>query len=594
MLSLIKENDDNNKRIISSLVEEHFFLEDEAITRFNESLYNPFIDTQYQDIINSYDNANNVALVKLEEEHLSLLDNGWNKLYRIFPSFVGSFFYSDYRKNKFVINKNELKLQKAIKKFYEANEKIFEKDIQETPIFYEEAFPFSREDVLKFFKYPKKYKGLFDDILSRIIQKTTATKLPKDKEIYFGISLNFADWFLASTSENWTSCLDFSSEYLMASGLPGTIIDKNRAMIFLTDGEEKEFFGIRTYKKIGRAWTLLTDDNEIYINKFYPQNDEINLEFFNKIFNPYKSVKKFTACKHRLDPIYYLNGKGAFIYQDNTRFYFKKEGNIKIKYNGEGGFYTCDKEREVTEHEYVFQTSVCSMKRIIEGCEHTLEKLAHVGLNTCKICGERTNLIQHGGEHYCKSCFYSRFIKCEDCGDFHSKENINNIEIDKLNYHICNYCLNKDYFKCNMCNTYHKLDDSTFKINERYFSDGLICKTCYEKYYTDLELCPNCNEYYPEDKIKNLDNGEKICVHCLNERVQIKNSFRQYELEFIDKANFIKTLEGFILNDALYEPTWIDHGIATNTSGYYYTTANTNYDTSGIYNATGWTTTGNF
>ena len=97
------------------------------------------------------------------------------------------------------------------------------------------------------------------DTIIKFNQSISEKRFPIGKELQIVLSLNFADWFLCSTAESWTSCLDLKSSHQSAfwASLPGLIIDKNRALVYITDGTKKEFCGITTDKFITRSWILL-------------------------------------------------------------------------------------------------------------------------------------------------------------------------------------------------------------------------------------------------------------------------------------------------------------------------------------------------
>ncbi len=95
--------------------------------------------------------------------------------------------------------------------------------------------------------------------IKEIFEKIGAYTPPK-KDMELVISCNPADMFMASTKEKWTSCINVDSDYeeMFWTGLPGAIVDKNRAIAYITDGVKKNYQGIEIDRFIVRSWLLTT------------------------------------------------------------------------------------------------------------------------------------------------------------------------------------------------------------------------------------------------------------------------------------------------------------------------------------------------
>jgi len=106
---------------------------------------------------------------------------------------------------------------------------------------------FSEEELLNFVK--KAITNTFDRIGS--------FSFPK-KEVELVISCNPVDMFMASTREDWSSCISVDSDYEEKywTGLPGAVIDKNRAIVYITDGKKKHYCGIEIDRFLVRSWIL--------------------------------------------------------------------------------------------------------------------------------------------------------------------------------------------------------------------------------------------------------------------------------------------------------------------------------------------------
>lgn len=159
------------------------------------------------------------------------------------------------------------------------------------------------------------------------------------------ISRNFADWFLCSTSERWTSCLNLDSEYASAywSGLPYLAGDPNRVMIYFTDGKRKKYNGIETDKFGQRLWGILGEDNKLYLLKSYPQ-DYYGTDYISAIIESNFGIKvvemneKFVS-KEAITPLFTKSNQPHFIFTD--RSIIRKSLKMGF-YEGSGCYQTTD------------------------------------------------------------------------------------------------------------------------------------------------------------------------------------------------------------------------------------------------------------
>ena len=252
----INNQDLKNKFKIYKIVKNHFSLTDYSLKLFKYRLFlEPHIAPEYSKIIKDSKDLRKKILISDNLSFLSKIDKGWETFINNFRSFCKKYplSYEDFKKNKVTINSQQIKLQKAILNFYINNRN--EDEI---------LFSFERN----FNEY--EIKNIFEIIGSK--------KIGNKNKLYLVLSLNFADWFLCSTKESWTSCLNLDSDYENAywTGLPGLIGDKNRALVYLTDGTKKEYEGIIVDKIISRSWILTVREK--------------------KQESPVKNFKKFKSC----------------------------------------------------------------------------------------------------------------------------------------------------------------------------------------------------------------------------------------------------------------------------------------------------------
>ena len=312
MIELLSDEiEANNKKIISDIVGKTFSLRKDSLEKFNKLLEN-------REIAKEFDFIDKKSLRFIKEVEVA---NETDKSFNIFNGFFGSLdiSYKDFSDNHITIGKNKMKIQKYIfKRLSEEPDKfmvffnhfvrsdlylpsfcnvvIGDKLYSETGEHQNPIENIDFENIRKIayskdepdnvcFKFRKKgteniiinlitpkdkmfnyiNKEILRAIITRIYEKIGESKAPTRK-LHLVVSLNFADWFLCSTEEKWTSCLNLDSDYECCywKGLPGLIEDKNRCMVYLTDGTRKNFHGIETYHIIARTWCLLTKvNNEI-------------------------------------------------------------------------------------------------------------------------------------------------------------------------------------------------------------------------------------------------------------------------------------------------------------------------------------------
>jgi len=137
------------------------------------------------------------------------------------------------------------------------------------------------------------YIELVKNHIKKCMEEIGAIRLPTKQKLQLVLSLNFADWFLCSAAENgWSSCMSLESDYEGSfwAGLPGTIGDKNRALIYITDGKKKNYGGIETDRFISRSWAFLVrtgkkekSKTKLHVSVEYPVDAGIE-EMAEKLF----------------------------------------------------------------------------------------------------------------------------------------------------------------------------------------------------------------------------------------------------------------------------------------------------------------------
>jgi hypothetical protein len=314
----------SNNEAILDLIKKEFPLTEESFDLFKYFLYNQTHAEEYEMIAKAPDKR---IFIDVNDDFLEFYDNSFINFKDKFSCFCydEQLTITDWKNN---LTKKNIKITKALRNWY--FDKIFEKpsyfyeliDIaqqhfMDSPLllsFFKDLFneifkskDYSNYRIANNFNLLKvdddKYQIIFtaniDEKKVRLKKKLDKQKLIKIfenlpvvnkfnlainecyiskrinvKDIKFCISLNYADFLLASTNNPFTSCLDLKHRGYW-SGLPSLIADDNRAICFITDMQEKTFRGIKSLNMIERCWifTMInTESKNVYImpNKMYP------------------------------------------------------------------------------------------------------------------------------------------------------------------------------------------------------------------------------------------------------------------------------------------------------------------------------------
>ena len=373
-----------NRNIIYKLVKNHFSLIDKSVALFKHRLYyDRPIAKEYKEILKNSRNLR--TYFNLTEDIAERLDQGWDIFCKSFGGILNhlniKITYSDFLKNKVKYKNQNIKLQKFLKnKIYEALPvfTILESKASESVIYLlNNAYSLHKKtDNIIFLLTPnidygelnedrtpknlEQFKQInynfdgenyliiiakdvfasIDHKIQIIFERIGRHKLP-NKKLKLVISLNFADWFLASTNENWGSCLDLESDYESAywTGLPGLIGDKNRALVYITNGEKKKYHGIVVDKFLTRSWLLTVRtkiDDKKFKTKFslvkeYPMRFGVE-DFLEKELKMDMVGDEYFISRYYVELFYFrtLNGiVSTSIYQDNVCSYMARKNKAR-------------------------------------------------------------------------------------------------------------------------------------------------------------------------------------------------------------------------------------------------------------------------
>jgi hypothetical protein len=342
--------------------------------------------------------------------------------------------------------------------------------------------------------------------------------LPKNKGLELVISGNFDDWLLCSTEEKWTSCLNLESSFSGAhyNGLPGLVIDKDRVLIYATDGNKKSYMGITADKFLSRTWALLDSTNTFNLIKFYPLEIFDDKILTNKTKLKFKKIDTNFKSKNPLDFLYYRYTEkyriSCYLFLD--RAYLWQDSDKKIYVRGADGnnfSYVVknikSKDTRINNGENVFRHSA-GVKFLVEKQQKLTDyfyKELHITNIRCGSCGtgldddEPGSYINYNDQLYCPSCFNKRFEKCSCCGTYIRKERGG----------ICETCKTEYFKRCDKCGEYHDKRVIKFtsvypkKANiERKFAE--VCKTCLvDIVATNLYVeCQECSGFIYKENLE--------------------------------------------------------------------------------------------
>jgi len=531
---LLTEQDKENNEKIKSLVKNYFGLEKDSMDYFNRQIDNPLIDDVYFEAFNKAGSSK--IEFDLPANIQETLDYGWQNVIKIyFEQFIyeTGATYENFKSNKLEINKNVFKFKKAIVKFY--TDKVFEaiesayaeisekenngikyntEDISyivRTQVHNKINANFVRHIVNEAVQYIcKKLEGqdleveasrrdivtILENSINILWQDASNQKISSDS-LKIVLTFSFADWFLCSTGESWGSCLSLagnSANYWY--GLPGLIGDKNRIMIYITRGDEKDYRGIKTHHYLYRTWALLDNESRVNIVRWFPKEEIHNNALYD--FLQEKTGLRFNKVsmshnedfysKHEVELIWTQDGYSLFPYQDYTDW---TEGDKTHIISGDSGMLYKEKfssNRYVLSDEVYTYNAFSSLGDLIDKgvniCEARDEPVSY-----CSHCDERIEgeeYITPNGDVVCETCYHENYFHCEECNDVH--------HIDYAFYTedgpVCEDCFHDNYF-------IDEIDDKTKRLEDAVTATDDRTGSC--EFLTTVENALNNGYIYNED-----------------------------------------------------------------------------------------------
>ncbi len=489
------EQDIKNFELINDIVRDYFSIRGSSYEKFKNIILNPevrkeYIAPEFRGIIGEDHRAH----YTLPNEKKIEFDDGWRMFQNIFYEFFHEFNmgYQNYLSNKIKINGQEVKLFKFLRKWYDEKDEYHRNTILQK----------ARENSIT------SWGSSYEEAFKRATEKIGASKLP-DKDLQITLSFNYADWFMCSTAENWSSCLNLQSDYEACfwSGLPGLIVDPNRVLLYITDGKTKSYRGITTKRFINRTWGMISENDEIVPIRHYPQEFLSDEDFANLFpFNVSKeNMENYSfVSKYPLKGILYNKfDESIYIYQDFTAFSKNPNGDIYIE-SGPSGFHKVNDIGlfdEDTRYDYTegLDGLIDSNSELIDHEDNGI---------MCSSCGDRCHeddmLFGADEQMYCENCYSDTFCNCDVCGD--------SIFLDDAHFTndgcYCEEHFSDRYSYCEDCGEVINNDEVIEHNNKLY------CFDCFNEQFAE---CESCNTIVDNDEIQEYD-GDFVCNECYKEK----------------------------------------------------------------------------
>ena len=568
----------SNEEKIFNLVKNHFYLDTNSLSIIEKLLLNKEERLKYipEEVISHLD-ENLRFSIKLKKERYQDFDKGW-KLFR--QEFISSGIisnigidfvsYTDFYENKILVNKNEQKLFKFLKKEIKKSAEAMC------------GFFAGKGYSVKLTDFDDKEERVrlvndFDKSFTKLIEEIGTVKMSKGKNLYLTVSYNYADWFLCATAEEWKSCLNLESEYSECywTGLPGIFPDSNRAIVYLTNKEEKSYEGITSEKMLMRFWSILNNNNQYNIGRTYPSNLLCNSDIasiLNRSTFPITfHEEELSISKNEIPIIRDAEGESIFIYLDNLCITNIQPNGFSLAW-GSSGFYCLDSYNNFTEKrmrytkglKYLINNNT-SLEHESQGCEcyecgdSISEDDCIYGLDShsyCERCFDQVfsycqtceDAVWADDAHYydcegpfCACCFNEHFQPCNDCGNIYETDQL--LEVDDS--FICESCASDaGAMSCDNC---HCLTTNYYQVGDEVFCEDCLtdntnkcskceklclkqetvlidnkecCKDCADELQSITIKCPECNNY-TTNSIPFLD--DIYCDKCLYDKLNQKN-----------------------------------------------------------------------
>lgn len=332
------------------------------------------------------------------------------------------------------------------------------------------------------------------DWIVRCFERIGASK-KSAKKLQFVISFNPMDWLLSSTGEDWSSCFNINNQgggYQYCLGLPFLAGDKNRMLLYISDGSTKECVGIEAHHYQTRTWCLLDRSGSFNIVKWYP-NDTVGVKPVNSItgYNNFKDRDYFTHSKYSIDILSTKKGAVIGVYSDMGRL-VEENNELWISGNGKEGQQVFTKNlidisHSSTRNSFHISDSINVRNFGISQPGYRIPEWKNLGLHVDMIFPSMK--CDCGADNKGGFMFKGKKFLCYDCY--------------KDRVYTCGSCENEDF-----------INGEVYEIETTTGEKIKLCKDCWER--RQEQICSCCGKY-STNPLKNTDErGIKICGKCAN------------------------------------------------------------------------------
>ena len=307
-----------------------------------------------------------------------------------------------------------------------------------------------------------------------IIQEIISAKQMDLEKFKLYLSFNVFDWLLASSGENWHSCIDMASHYAFGVGLLGMCGCPDWGMLLYTDGTSKEFGGIKTYHIVTRSWVCYLETNEFQVIGWYPKDIRGSISFTDsEDFKFHLDGPSNRSSKSSWDPIIFPNGSVAWIYADMNRFVVDKGDHTRIRFNLDGTtgiphLYKADDGK-------IYNDSDGAMDSVIKSISSRYNSIWDAVSHDYVI----GNLITARTKKY----------RCSCCGEAFANQG-DLIWVEDEEEYVCRNCITSHYFECPRCGHYHRYENGCREVRngEHVWDYELYCEECADELENDGEI----------------------------------------------------------------------------------------------------------
>lgn len=433
--------------------------------------------------------------------------------------------YSEFITNKCIFKKNTTKIKKVFETVYAEHNETFEID---------SGCSYTKEKCAEW--------------IVKKFERIGASK-KSAKKLQLVITYNPIDWLMSSTSESWSSCFNINNSsggFQYCLGLPFQCGDKNRIMIYITDGSQKDCMGIKVDHYQTRTWALLGTDNHFHIVKWYP-NDTIGVKPVSAITGSkcFDGRSTFKEEKYPIDVLSTKKGAVINVYSDMGSWK-NVDGQLKVVGNDKDGqqFFTRNliNVGEISNSQS-FQLSQERLRYRTLGPSDYAYKIPYwkkIGLHldaffptfTCTSCREDKAGVRLNDDSFiCFDCYKEKIFTCDNCKNSIVITGENKpIEIttaQNIKMKICKKCYDK--YINNVCGCCGKMSfEDLYKTDD----ETKICSSCLSRNANGYRRCDNCEKITKNIKVSYNTYTKKLnkcCSNCeSNDEYYISSNFRKY------------------------------------------------------------------